>query len=476
MTTEGYAKMTLRYTLKTKVKQLIRKNQDVLSTGEYNFLAKSLTLEHRMPQFYITAKVHKFPWKTRPIVSTSGSLLAYLSKWVDYNLNQIAKKSPTYILNSLQVKKEFEKLESLPKNAIIFTADAVSMYTNIDTRHGIITIARYLRQYHPELENIDAIIEGLGLVMNYNIFQFGDCYFKQKAGTAMGTPVACAYATLYYAYHERNTLLPRFGDNLRYLKRYIDDSIGIFLPNPENPDLWDEFTRTWPFGKLRWEFETSTKRVNFLDLTIILDKEQNFYTKTYEKPLNLHLYIPSHSAHPPGVQKGMIFGNLQRYWNQNSKREDFKEITKKFFSYLLKRGYKQEKIKPTFIQAIEKFENMEHWKTSTKPHSSNIKTDKESVFLHFEYHPRDISRSNIQTLFNEVFFKEEKGKESLKKITGETHPEYGGGGTLCIDKAVIAYSRAKNLRDWVSPSTLYQCPGKEVSKHLTRYRQRSSQE
>jgi hypothetical protein len=44
--------------------------------------------------------------------------------------------------------------------------------------------------------------------------------------------------------------------------------------------------------------------------------------KTYEKPTNLFLYIPPTSAHSPGVLKRIIFGNVHRYWYQNSNIDD----------------------------------------------------------------------------------------------------------------------------------------------------------
>ena len=89
--------MNLRF-LKGKVNKFIYKHRDSMSPGELTYLRKRTKLkEHRIPQFYITAKVHKSPWKTRPIVSTYGSLMSYLSKWVDFTLNKIAKQSPIYI-------------------------------------------------------------------------------------------------------------------------------------------------------------------------------------------------------------------------------------------------------------------------------------------------------------------------------------------------------------------------------------------
>ena len=43
--------------------------------------------------------------------------------------------------------------------------------------------------------------------MTRNVFQFGNRYFLQLTGTAMGTPCACVYATLYYSYWEETNLL-----------------------------------------------------------------------------------------------------------------------------------------------------------------------------------------------------------------------------------------------------------------------------
>ena len=74
----------------------------------------------------------------------------------------------------------------------------------------------------------------LTLVMKNNIFTFGDTYWIQLSGTAMGTPVACIYATLYYAWKETYNILPKFKNKLYFQRRYIDDIIGIWIG--ENDD------------------------------------------------------------------------------------------------------------------------------------------------------------------------------------------------------------------------------------------------
>ena len=105
------------------------------------------------------------------------------------------------------------------------------MYTNIDTNHGLASIENFLFQ---NLEDInedfphELITRLLKVVMKYNIFQFGDLFFLQKQGTAMGTSVACKYATLYLAGHEKNYIIPKYKQQLIYFRQYIDDIFVIW--------------------------------------------------------------------------------------------------------------------------------------------------------------------------------------------------------------------------------------------------------
>ena len=56
------------------------------------------------------------------------------SKWLDYWLQQLKHHVSTYTRDSKQLLDELVELY-LPPNAIFVTADANSMYNNIDTDH-----------------------------------------------------------------------------------------------------------------------------------------------------------------------------------------------------------------------------------------------------------------------------------------------------------------------------------------------------
>ena len=187
------------------------------------------------PTFYLTIKIHKSPWKTRPIVSCSGSLLYALGVWVDRKLQIVAQSQHSYISSSRQLKDLLIPLD-LPADSQVFTADAVSMYTNINTNHALHIIGNYLQRNSKKFPSVpyEAVMVGLSLIMNNNVFRFGDTFWHQLQGTAMGTPPAVPYATLFYSICEANfvTTTP----NLYFYRRYIDDVFAIWVPSTSTAD------------------------------------------------------------------------------------------------------------------------------------------------------------------------------------------------------------------------------------------------
>ena len=165
--------------------------------------------------FYLTFKAHKLKpgqtvdhLKSRPIVSCPGSLLHGLCVWVDCQVQDVPQKTVSYFKNTLELKKQLLELH-LPPNACLFTADAVSMYTNIPTHMALNLISKYLTQHQQKCNGEcphDMVWAGLHLIMTLNIFTFRDLTFKQLKGTAMGTPPAPPYATIYYGIHEEKFL------------------------------------------------------------------------------------------------------------------------------------------------------------------------------------------------------------------------------------------------------------------------------
>ena len=157
------------------------------------------------------------------------------------------------------------------------------MYTNIDTDHALFTIKQYLRHNSFVFQHlpINTILDALTILMKNTIFQFGDTWWVQKSGTAMGAPPAPPYATIYYGIHEQE-LLQTYRNELYFYKRFIDDVIGIWIPS--NTERWESFCTDLNYGKLRWEVSTHSSQVNFMDLTISI-QSQRITTTLFEKEL-----------------------------------------------------------------------------------------------------------------------------------------------------------------------------------------------
>eukprot|EP00956_Cyclotella_meneghiniana_P025051 scaffold51445_cov38-Cyclotella_meneghiniana.AAC.5 len=82
---------------------------------------------------------------------------------------------------------------------------------------------------------------------------------------------------------------------------------GITIQTPLKTPLWQAFQDDFnDWHGLEWDFVGPNDSVDFMDITMkIVDGKIDF--TFFEKALNLYLYIPPKSAHPPGVLTGLIF-------------------------------------------------------------------------------------------------------------------------------------------------------------------------
>ncbi|KAL7552672.1 hypothetical protein ACHAWF_015901, partial [Thalassiosira exigua] len=207
-------------------------------------------------RFQMSIKAHKKPWKTRPIVCCVGTFMNYLSRWLDFWLQKLKPLVDTYLRDSQDLLAQLRELGPLPPGAKLFTADANSMYTNIDTDHAIDVIGAWLDSLGDQLPSgfpLEAVKEAMELIMKNNVFSWGDLYFLQLLGTAMGTSAACMWATIYFWVHERN-LIASYSNYLFFLKRFIDDMFGIWIPNtPAAITAWTSFqSNVNNFGISEW--------------------------------------------------------------------------------------------------------------------------------------------------------------------------------------------------------------------------------
>ena len=421
------------------LKNTFQNFRHLLTKPEIDFFTRSFKGSHRTPIFYGMPKVHKTPMQLRPVVSCVNSFPSIFSSWLDFRMKELLHLIPSYIKNSTELIRGLRNL-NLPRGAKLFTADATSMYTNIDTTTGLQTFNCLFDRYKDRIPNSfpkEFFLETLRIVMNNNIFSFGDTYWQQLQGTAMGTPAAPLYSIITYGYHENTQILNTYQRNLIYYKRYIDDIFGVWIDSPNT--TWEDFKETLnQFGQLRWNIEDRTTSTNFLDLHISINNDK-IETKTFQKPLNLYLYIPPTSAHPSSCFKGLITGEIIRYWSQNTKTQDFIHITQLFIQRLIQRGHRITDIIPILRSAAATIDNIQGDRQRTQ---SKIPTE-DTLYIHWQYHPLDIKKLVIHELYNSTL----KGHDNFQKM-------------------LIAMSRPPNLRDILCRTNIPNLPGRNTSDIL----------
>ncbi len=408
----------------------------------------------RIPQFYGMPKVHKPGVSMRPVISSVNSVAEIFSKWVDYKLKStVTELLPTHIRDSDHLQQSLLEAfpDGIPAGAQLFTVDAVGMYSNIDTPHGMAVVKEWLSHFKDQLPDdfpTEFLTEALELVMTTNIFQFGDTFWKQLRGTAMGTSTAVNYAYLYVGLLEVQHLLVHHKVSLLFYKRFVDDGFGVFLTSANNPGAWDAFMadlNNW--GSLKWTTEGRSDSVIFLDLTIKIDpSSRKLIFQSYSKPMNLYLYIPPSSAHPKGILRSLIFGRLRTYWRQNTYKNDFLKMRLKLWGHLVDRGYTSDQLLPLFNEAsqkiVESVNKERHNDVASATEKPNTLEQKQ-FFFHLKYHPRGIQRTDIRGMYH----------RHLTPLLPDT-------------QFTVALHRPKNLRDKLCATVMAPILGKNPSDFL----------
>ena len=305
--------------------------------------------EPRARLFYMLPKIHKDPSKWskpheippgRPIVSDCSSETYYTAEFLDYYLNPLSTLHPSYIKDTYDFVEKIKKLH-IPENAMLFTMDIDSLYTNIDTPQGLQAIKNTFWK-HPNKNRPDKeLLQLLEINLTRNDFEFNGEFFLQIKGTAMGKKFAPAYANIFMAEWETSALAACNKQPLYYY-RYLDDIWGVWHHSEEEFEQF-LFTLNNHNTSIKLKSTTSKTSVDFLDTTTY--KGQDFLNtskldiKVFFKETDTHALLHKTSHHPKHTYAGLVKSQLLRFHRICTQKEDFKQATMALFSALRTRGY-----------------------------------------------------------------------------------------------------------------------------------------
>ena len=161
--------------------------------------------EIRTPQFYILPKTHKerddnlpIGYPGRPIVSACNSSTDNISKYIDYVLKPLMQSLPSYVKDTSDFIQKLKSAKLAHANSYLVTLDVSSLYTNIPHKDGLDACRFFLNKNSSSKDlPVDSMLKLIELVLESNHFQFNSENYMQKMGTAMGSPMAPAYASLF---------------------------------------------------------------------------------------------------------------------------------------------------------------------------------------------------------------------------------------------------------------------------------------
>jgi hypothetical protein len=178
-------------------------------------------------------------------------------------------------------------------------------------------------------------LEGLNIILNNNLIQFNGQKYIQVKGVAMGTKMAPSYATLTLAFLEEKFLYPKiekmFGiESALYFKdnysRFLDDCFLIWQKSRCTVHYIQECLNQLN-KELKFTMETNSNNgINFLDLSIKINRKNKIETDIHYKETDGHQYLNYNSCHPKHTKNNIPYNLMNRIFTfvSNEERKYFR--------------------------------------------------------------------------------------------------------------------------------------------------------
>lgn len=342
-----------------RIKDIVTRSAFDESTSEYLLTSET---DKAIPEFHAIPKVHKTPWRLRPIIPSHSWFTRRASEVCDYALREVVSRRFPWVVDSTKQVISLLNDKTVTRNDRIWliTGDVEAFYTNVNVSATIESI-RSMPQAFVQIDGFrrEDIADLLDVIMNCNCFGFNQDWYRQTSGIAMGTSCAPAFANLNLALLEDTVpeIIASVTNNKEGLisyVRYIDDIFMVYKgPKASLQSLLHRLDISFEPFKIGWNIHSPSHPLPFLDIEFFF--EQGFgpigvQSRVYRKKLNQHQYIPWSSAHPQSVKKAFIKAELTRYMIISSQEKLFKERALEFMEALTRRGYPGETLKSWFRQ------------------------------------------------------------------------------------------------------------------------------
>ncbi|KDN33143.1 hypothetical protein RSAG8_13767, partial [Rhizoctonia solani AG-8 WAC10335] len=406
------------------------------------------------PRFYVIPKIHKSPWKGRPIVPAHSAVHSPAAKLTSMMLKPLVKRQPYIIHGSkdfIQKVSQIRWFREEKSRIFIVGGDIEAYYPNVPKGRASQIVKEMMDQDPRQSENDFGSFfeECLDTADKTVVMRFQDDWYIQTDGLSMGVAHAPDMANLYGSYFE-NQIIPTLGEDILYYGRYIDDV--FFVVRANNAETASKLCKNLIIEGVNIVWEPPKQYGVFLDVRLwIGDNTLEF--RPHRKDGNHLERVPWISAHPLDVKKGTFMGELSRLATLCSNDVLYYEACIDLRSLYIRRGYPVNLVKSWYNTYAGSF-----WRDRflEKPPQRDVQVLRSTFNPIWEY----VSISDIQDAVSKQWEKDAHWREL-----------FGGESDLppgMVKPLIVGRKRTKNLGDLVAKMRKVVLNYNDVSEELGR--------
>ena len=215
---------------------------------------------------------------------------------------------------------KMKRIGKVPESSSLVTADVVGLYPSIPHKEGIIALKSKLEEQTSSKIPTNDLVKLAEFVLKNNFFEFNNEIKQQISGTAIGTKFAPPYACIYIDKTETNFLKTQELQPFVWL-RYIDNIFFIWMHGEAELKKFMERLNNF-LPNLQFTYESSKKRVAFLDLNVSLENG-SITTDLHTKSTNCHQCLHCSPSPPDHIKNSIIYSQTLILSNICMYEEDF---------------------------------------------------------------------------------------------------------------------------------------------------------
>ena len=309
-----------------------------------------------VPEAYAIPKIHKNPWKGRPICPGFCLPQNPASKVLAKTVRPFIDQIPWVIQGSKDFVKKLANVR-IPqgRKGFIVSADVVAFYPSVDTtklreilgqfaEHTLVPIDLQKAGDDPTLPSdyaerrLDYYDRLFQIALAPPVMTFNDQILVQQRGLPMGAAGSPDAANIFGYWYEQMWMdQVTSNDDILFYGRYLDDIYCVVVA--DTPDEARNLLSFVSLGDVNLLWEPPSDKAVFLDLTTWIKDDGSIYHEPFVKAMSHRERIPWSSAHPLDVKRGTFSSEISRLATLCSDKSVYLTQCEEAVNLYIGRGY-----------------------------------------------------------------------------------------------------------------------------------------